>query len=199
MRSLSEQLRRPEPDEASRSEMERIVIVLSLLGAAVALYTSPVVSGASSGTPRCRQSQLRLVAGAYGEAAQQFMQTLTFVNVSSRECQLMGWPTIRVKSELGRPLVVRTIRVIQGAPTARPFKRVRLGPGRAASFNVYGADWNAAANRPCRQTSAILVKPPGLRAAFEVRVRVPNCGVFYIAPLIAGRRDRKAWSIVWNP
>jgi hypothetical protein len=124
---------------------------------------------------------------------------LTFVSESSRRCRLGGWPRLKVRTELGRLVPARTLRVVQGPPGAPPFRRVVLRPGGAASFDVYGADWNAAANRPCPKTAALVVTPPGDQVALEIRVRLPNCGEFLIAPLIPGRRDRDAWSRVWKP
>jgi Protein of unknown function (DUF4232) len=170
-----------------------------LVACAASLCASAAGGAVGGGLPRCHSNQLRLAKGTYGEAALQFRQTLTLRNVSSRACELGGWPNVRVKDERLRVVAVRTVRVVQGSPNAPPFRVVTLRPGGAASFNVYGPDWNAAANRECRKTSAILVRPPGARATLDVRVRIPSCGPFYIAPLIAGRRDRNSWSFVWKP
>ena len=173
---------------------------LALLALLVApLFVLKSAARASSTIGRCRPAQLRLRAGAYGEAAQQFTQTLTFTNTSSRRCELMGWPGLRVKNGSGRLAAVTIVRVVQGPPGARPFGRVLLRPRDAASFDVYGADWDAGADRPCRKTSALLVRPPGDRPALEVRRRLPNCSRLFVAPLISGRRDRDMWSRVWKP
>jgi hypothetical protein len=70
----------------------------------------------------------------------------------------------------------------------------------AASFNVYGADWDFLRNRSCPMTTAALVTLPGGGAALRVRARIPSCpGGFEIAPVIAGRTDRQSWSFVWHP
>jgi Protein of unknown function (DUF4232) len=176
----------------------RVGVTLALVGAAsIALLTSPAV-GADRGVPRCRTAQLRLGTGAHGEAALQFMQTLTFTNESSESCRLSGWPSVQARGRLGEPMAVKTVRVVQGKATARPYRRVLLRPRGAASFDVYGADYDAVANRPCGTVSGLVVTPPGDRAALRVAVRLPNCGVYYVAPLIAGRRDRDAWSVVWK-
>jgi hypothetical protein len=170
-------------------------IAFLVVAATVAL---PAVGRPEAGIPRCRATQLRLVAGHYGAAATQFTQTLTFTNQSAKRCQLTGWPSLRVMRKLGRVEATRIIHVVQGPPTAPPFRRVVLRPTGAASFNVYGADWDLAANSPCPKTSALRVRPPGDRHALDVRVSVPNCGRLLVAPLIPGRRDRDSWSRVWK-
>jgi len=88
---------------------------------------------------------------------------------------------------------------VQGALEARPFESVLLRPRGAASFNVFGADWDFAHNHSCPPATAALVTPPGGGAALRVGVRFPNCpGGFEIAPVIAGRTDRRSWSFVWR-
>jgi hypothetical protein len=140
--------------------------------------------------PRCETSQLRLSATFYGEALGSFTQTFTLTNASTRVCRLRGWPSMPS---------VTSRRVVQGAPTAPPFETVVLKPGAAASFDVYGADFDAVANRPCPQTSTVRIAPPGARSALSVRARMPDCGLFEVAPVIAGKSDRIAWSVVWQP
>jgi Protein of unknown function (DUF4232) len=140
---------------------------------------------------------LRLVAGNYGEAGGQFRQTFAFTNVGSRTCLLAGWPTLTLKSRSGRAVSVRSVRVVQGALSAHPFRTVILRRGRAASFDVYGADWDFRAYRACPATTAVFVSSPG-GSALSVAVKMPNCGAFYIAPIIAGRTDRRSWSVVWH-
>jgi len=168
-----------------------------LLAVAVVVVTvaSSAQGAAAAAVPRCRADELRLTDGAYGEAALQFTQTLTFTDRARASCWLAGWPRLSVP---GRSRPVKTVRVVQGASGSRPFTRVLLTASGAASFDLYGADWDASANRPCPQTAALLVAPPGTQTALRVRVRVPDCGRFYVAPLVAGRRDRAAWSLVWR-
>jgi hypothetical protein len=167
------------------------------LGGVLAVTASPLASSTRS-VPVCRAQQLRLAASFYGEAAGQFVQTFTFMNVGHSVCQLRGWPSLELTSKSGRPVSVRSRRVVQGAPSARPFRTVVLRRRGAASFDVYGADWNFRANRPCSHTTAIFVTPPGDRSMLLVAVKMPNCGLFDVAPVIAGKTDRHAWSRVWH-
>jgi Protein of unknown function (DUF4232) len=136
--------------------------------------------------PVCTPPQLHLVAGFQGAAAGQFLQTFTFVNVSRRTCTLEGWPRL-----VGIP----SRRVVQ----AKPVVRVVVRPGGAASFDVFGEDWNHRADTPCPVTRSVQVIPPGGNAALSVAVRMPNCQGHEVAPMIAGRVDRDAWSTVVGP
>jgi hypothetical protein len=156
-------------------------------------------SSNSSVFARCQSSQLHLAASFYGAAGGQFIQTFTFTNISRRVCHMAGWPSLEIDVVSRHPVAVRTRRVVQGSPKARPFASVLLRARGAASFNVYGADWDFRRNRSCPLTTAALVTPPGGGAALRVGVRIPNCpGGFLIAPLIAGRTDRQSWSFVWH-
>jgi hypothetical protein len=139
---------------------------------------------------------LHIRASFYGEAAGQFTQTFTVTNAASTRCRLAGWPTVRLQEPSGREVPARSVRVVQGRPSSRPFRPVILAPGGAASFDVFGADWNALTGRACPKTRALLVALPGA-APIPVTVALPYCSPFSIAPLIAGTRDRDAWSSVW--
>jgi len=68
----------------------------------------------------------------------------------------------------------------------------------AASFDVY-VDWDFLRSRSCPLATAALVTPAGGGLALRVGVRIPNCGGFKIAPVIAGRTDRQSWFFVWHP
>jgi hypothetical protein len=184
--------RRPIPDLG----LALAVLVLSACSGG----TRAGVSHARSATPLpvCRTQQLHLATSFYGEAGGQFIQTFTFTNRGHSACQMRGWPTLRVRDKSGRAVPVRSRRVVQGAPTAPPFKIVVLFPYGAASFDVYGADWNALANRSCSHTTAILVTPPGAGEKLSTAVKMPKCGLFDVAPVIAGKSDREAWSVVWH-
>jgi hypothetical protein len=134
----------------------------------------------------------------YGEAGGQFIQTFTFTNVGRSVCQLRGWPSLELRGKSGRPVAVHSRRVVQGAQSAPPVRTVVLRRRGAASFDVYGADWNVRANQPCSHTTAIFVTAPGGRSMLSVAVKMPNCGLFDVAPVIAGKTDRQAWSRVWH-
>jgi hypothetical protein len=145
----------------------------------------------------CRSSQLRLTARFYGEAGGEFMQTFTAMNTAATACSVAGWPTLRLRSPSGRLEPALSIRVVQGGPSSRPFATVVLRPGGAASFDVFGADWDALANRACPKTHGLFVVLPDV-APLPVAVAMPYCSAFYVAPIVAGPIDRHAWSVVWE-
>ena len=178
----------------------RRIVTLAGLAAGSMLAVAAPGSANSSAFTSCESLQLRLAASFYGEAGGQFIQTFTFTNVSRRVCRMEGWPSLEIEVASHRPVPVRTRRVVQGPLRARPFARVLLRVRGAASFDVYGADWDFLRNRSCPLATAALVTPSGGRAALRVGVRIPNCpGGFYIAPVIAGPTDRQSWSFVWHP
>jgi hypothetical protein len=166
-----------------------------LVTASAALAAAPLAVAAPA---RCQTRQLDLTAGFYGEAMGSFTQTFTFTNSSPHACRLAGWPRLELESHSSRPVPIASRRVVKSPPPAPAFATVVLRPRGAASFNVYGADWNHAKNRSCPETSAALIASPGDRATLSVGVRMPNCGLLYIAPVIAGRTDHNAWAVVWH-
>ena len=175
------------------------------LSAAAAVLAGSVLAAAGPGVSSlravggCHSAQLRLAATFYGRAGGQFTQTFTFTNISPRVCRMEGWPSLSIEVSSHRPVPIRARRVVQGPLGAKPYASVLLRPHSAASFDVYGADWDSRQNRSCPRTSAVLVTPPGSTAVLPVRVRIPDCpGSFDIAPVIAGRSDGQSWSTVWN-
>jgi hypothetical protein len=75
-------------------------------------------------------------------AAGEFRGTLTFTNVSQSACQLSGWPRLQaVVSGVIESTLTTLVR--QNAPASNPSTPVRLAPRKTASFNIYGADWDA--------------------------------------------------------
>ena len=97
-------------------------------------------------------------------------------------------------SAIGLPS--RSQRVRQNRPTEPAWKWIVVASGHAASFNVYGADYDALHDRPCPKTSAATITLPNETAKTTVRVRIPDCGRFLVAPLIAGSVDRDSRSVV---
>ena len=180
--------------------LARRTLALACVTAGCVLVVAAPGSSSSSPFPRCQPPQLHIAASFYGEAGGQFIQTFTFTNTSRRICRIGGWPSLEIEVALHRPVPVRTRRVVQGPLRARPFAGVLLRARGAASFDVYGADWDLSRNRSCPLATTALVTPPAGRAALRVAVRIPNCpGGFYIAPVIGGSTDHQSWSFIWHP
>jgi Protein of unknown function (DUF4232) len=157
-------------------------------------------SGGSVGTWRCRTGQLRVRGHFLGEAMGQFTETLTLINGSARTCRLAGWPGVLLRTGSGSAVRVRQRRVIQGAPTNHPFRTITIHSGRTASFDIYGADFNAVKNQTCPTAHGLLVRPPGDSLTLPVAVRVPACRplTLGVSPLVAGSSDRGAWAVAWR-
>jgi len=161
--------------------------------------TTSTTSPLAKALPTCQPSQLHLVSDPAGwhanqAAGGQFSETFTFTNISSRDCGLGGWPGLQAVVA-GVPRSSSAIRVRQGGPSGPPWVAVTLVPGAAASFDIYGQDFDAAASKPCPAvTSGFVVVPPDDTAQMFVAAPEPDCGSFYVAPVIAGNVDRSAWS-----
>lgn len=108
-----------------------------------------------------------------------------------------GWPRIQVDDVAGRQVLVPVRRVVQTPAHAKPFREVVVEPQGAASFNLYGADFDAVSGRGCPVGALLSVRPPGAQGTLHVRANVPRCRYgYYISPLIAGSNDRLAWTFV---
>jgi Domain of unknown function (DUF4232) len=164
---------------------------------AIALATASSVGGGGDvgRVPTCRSSQLAPRHGFYGEAGLQFVQTLILWNRAPHECALAGWPTIRPIGGSARRTMQRVVTV---APGEHPYTTVLLPPTAAASFDLYGADFDAGTDRACPRAGALRITPPGDSRPLLIRVALPDCGLYEVAPLVAGATDRAAWSYVWK-
>jgi hypothetical protein len=179
------------------------VTTRALIAAGVSLTTFvaglsivPSSAPAAASVPTCTATQLRLRPTLYGEAGGQFIQTFTLTNAGANACRLAGWPTLRGVVASRKTESAPSIRVVQGKPGAKPFRTVVLQPGRVAAFDIFGADYDALANRACPKTRALLLAAPGVAPSLAT-VALPFCGPFYVAPVVAGGTDRDAWTEVW--
>jgi hypothetical protein len=149
----------------------------------------------------CRSSQLRLTSDVDGwhgnySASNQYREPFVFTNVSHSECTLEGWPRLTALVA-GVPRRTTVTRVRQNAAPAPPSSTVVVRPAGWAVFDLYGEDYDDADSRTCPDTSGFLVAPPPDSSPISVGAEVPDCGSsFYLAPVISGRIDRQAWSVV---
>jgi hypothetical protein len=158
---------------------------------------SSSVPSVAANAPRCSSPQLSLASNRGGwhgnfAAANQFTETVTFTNVSHSACQLAGWPQVQVMAN-GPYRLAGVSDVFQASPS----KPVRLEPKGTASFDIYGAVWNAIVNQACSTVvSGLMVTPPRDTKGVFVKVEEPDCGAFYISVVIAGSSDRQSWTSV---
>jgi hypothetical protein len=89
----------------------------------------------------------------------------------------------------GRPIPVRLSRWVysQGGPA--PFRAVRLRPGSAATFPVFGEDWNHRLDRACPNAETVRVESPGGGGwlSASLRTALPACRQWDVGPLVPGR------------
>jgi hypothetical protein len=176
-----------------------IAVTVQVTGARAApsrdAVATPRSAIATASVPICSVARLSVVAGEFGEAGGQFLQTFTLTNLSSGACRLAGWPIVRVlDSSPGSPRSTKTMRVRQNTPPEQASSVVVLRPSRKASFDVYGADYDAVHNRACPQIRAAVITPPATAGQLRIAVRLPDCGTLLIAPVIGGASDRPSWS-----
>lgn len=185
------------PGWGRSSAWSRAAALCTVLGFGTAALAT-AAGAAPERAAACPAAHLSVSAHGYGVAGGQFDQTFTFTNRSDATCRLTGWPAVAVLDAAGQPRSVRTERVRQDTPPQPASSIVTLKPHGTASFDVYGADWDALHNRACPYTSAVAVTPPGSVAHLTVRVHFPVCTTskLLVSPLIAGSSDRQAWSTV---
>jgi hypothetical protein len=76
--------------------------------------------------------------------------TFTFANASTQACHLTGWPVVGLTTASNKPKPLRTIGVLQ-TPSRASVRTVTLSSDGSASFDVYGADFNALPIRLARR------------------------------------------------
>jgi hypothetical protein len=150
----------------------------------------------------CTTAHLSVTPHAYGEAGGQFRETFTFENRSRATCRLAGWPRLQIADAAGRAQDTTTQRVRQNSPPLPAWTSVAIKPHATASFDVYGADYDALHNHACSETSAAFITLPHNTTRLSIGVRMPDCGyALYVSPVIAGGSDTPSWSEVvqWKP
>ncbi len=127
------------------------------LRAALVVFAAAVAGGGTAATadvgaqadPKCQSIDLGIhYAGGQGATAMA-LDYFQFINVSHRECHLLGYPGVAVYDRAGRRLHVKVSRLNADA------RRVRLPPGGHVIFTLVTAEERA----------------PGQHCAFGVRER----------------------------
>lgn len=143
---------------------------------------------AASRLPRCRSGQLGLsVPPTWGAAAGSLYEPATLTNTSGTSCTVAGWPAVRRLDRAGRAIPVDVQRWVYVERGPAPFRTVRLAPGGAATFQIFGQDWNHAVDRACRQAQRLQVEPRGGGGWLFVPVDLPACRRWDVGPLVPGR------------
>ena len=160
--------------------------------------------------PTCRSGQMRLSAPAWGAAAGTLYEPVTLTNTSSATCAVAGWPAVRRFDAAGQAIPVEVSRWVYRLDGAAPFSSVTLAPGKAATFEIFGGDWNPRLDRGCRTATAIAVQPRGgggwltasPESAGEDNAGMPACRFWSVGPLVPGHIANPpayALSIFYSP
>jgi hypothetical protein len=200
----------PSPDdlealirEARERQLRRRLLGAAALaiGAAIGLGAYALsVSGSPSTTqgrgragfavgpaPRCRSSQLRLSAPKmWGAAAGSLIEQFTLTNTSGASCIVAGWPTARRFGATGQVIPVELSRWVYRESGPAPFRQVRLRPGGAATFPIFGQDWNHAADRACPNARKMQIRPRGSGGWLSLTLTIPACQAWDVGPLVPG-------------
>jgi hypothetical protein len=196
------------------------VTVVFVAGAALGMYAglhsratanAGGVGGPAAGgsLPRCDSAQLRLTVPPWGAAAGSLYEPATLTNTSGSSCAVAGWPAVRRFNAAGQRIPVRIERWVYRLRGAAAYSVVNLAPGRAATFEIFGSDWNHRRDRACRTTQRIQVMPRGgggwLSATAsppDVGHGIPACRYWLLGPLVPGRVANPpayALSIFYSP
>lgn len=151
--------------------------------------------GQLAGLPRCHSNQLRLsVPPAWGAAAGTMYEPATLTNTSGSSCTVAGWPALRRLDATGQRIPVRLERWVYRLRGSAPYSVVTLAPGKTATFDIFGSDWNHRFDRACREARTIEVMPRGgggwlsvTAASAEGQRVIPACRLWLLGPLVAGR------------
>ena len=148
----------------------------SRLGAAVfaGLAVSVFGAGASASpdTPKCLPVDLGIHFAKGGGATAMEISEFQFVNVSTRECHLAGYPGAAFYDRAGQELAVK---VLRGSPQNKAPKLVILKPDGRTGFLT---DTSAFAVRKgdCRTADFVHFTPPDDYSALSIRHQLLICG-----------------------
>jgi hypothetical protein len=123
------------------------------------------------------------------------MRGFALTNVSGTTCVVQGWPGVKLKLRNGQVISPR-LRRIHYYSTGVPNHPLRAGAitlraGGAASFLLFGQDWNYKTNRACARITETLVTPPGAHKGLAIPTGLGlYCAPLNVAPLVQGLRPR---------
>jgi hypothetical protein len=128
-----------------------------------------VPGSAVASVPRCTPAQLKAWAGPVQGNLGTDLAEFAFINTSSKECSLIGYPKLQMVSRAGQQ--IRTTdreSPVSAFPeiTRRP---VVLAKGKRAYFGVFYPDHTGSGTRICPTAAALELTPPGSTQAVTLR------------------------------
>jgi hypothetical protein len=152
------------------------VAALALAGSSLAplAATAAGSSAGSAATPRCHIGQLSVHHGRVDGAAGTIGTAIVFRNVSSRTCELTGYPG---GLRLNRHRHAMQTTVVRGGSTIYTDpgpNRVVLRPGHRASFGLAWSDVSTG-NTACKTSTFLEVTPPNAFHHRTIRLTIDAC------------------------
>ncbi len=171
------------------------ILALLATAAALTLGLPAGLAAAAASPPRCLPSQLAAVYVNSEGAAGSVDGEYGFRNLTSRRCELSGYPTVQMLTASGGPLSTTE----QHAPGAFGITvtRVTLGRNAVAYFAVHYAAATGYDNLHCPTSAALRLSAPALSASLVLHGKGAqiepfggttvhlHCGIVDISPLSA--------------
>ena len=185
--------------EAKRRARWRRLLIVGVIAAGAVAAVVVIRDSAGSrpavvAAPTCRSAQLRISGQPWGAAAGTMYEPVTLTNASGSACSVAGWPAVRRLGADGREIPVRLERWVYRLRGAAPYFVLRLAPGRAATFEIFGEDWNHRLDQPCREALTIQVMTRGRGRWLSLPARpadrgrgIPACRSWLLGPLVPGK------------
>lgn len=133
-------------------------------------------TAAPIGQPPCRAADLTVV-DADTLVLPDVVQEVFVLRTSGRDCELEGYPDVRLLDASGAPLAVRVTRGGAGLPASRPAP-VTLSRTTSLSFVV-----STPRDGTCTDASAVDVTLPGTTTAIRAATALPVCGSAGVSPV----------------
>lgn len=161
----------------------RASLVGATLAAIIVLAALPAVSAALQATSpaNCLRNQLGVRANGINGAAGTIHGAWVFTNLSTRACDLDGYPDLQLYGRAGRPMPTTVKRDLPPAPS-----QVKLSPGGSATFYT---SYNDVPSGPhaCQTSAVIQITPPNAAASLFIPARLEACrGIVHVSAVRGG-------------
>jgi hypothetical protein len=144
-------------------------------------------SAAPLGRPACRASDLTVADADAVTSDEGVLVEVFAVRTTGPDCQLQGYPALRLLDAAGADLPVRVDRGGHGLPSRR-VAPVTLSRSTSVSFELALPD-----GASCRDAAAAVVRLPGTTADLRVATSVRACGdAVGVSPVLRRVDDEEA-------
>jgi uncharacterized protein DUF4232 len=161
----------------------RASLVGAMLAAIVILAVLPAVSAAlqAAPPPSCVRNQLGVRANGINGAAGTIHGAWVFTNLSTKACDLDGYPDLQLYGRAGRPMHTIVKRNLPPAPS-----HVKLSPGGSATFFTSYNDVPSGSHA-CQTSAVIEITPPNATASLFIPARLEACrGIVHVSAVLGG-------------